>query len=192
VKNINLKRLTHLAIQLKFILKFGFLFLCWKILFYCIWRNDYLFEQYNDACLVVISHILIHVKFILSIIGEQAEIITSTRIVKIIDTLGVTVGTPCIGIKVSAAFIGLILSYGDYFKQKISFIIIGTTLIYSLNLMRITLLTLMVKINPYLWELNHKYIFKIIIYAVVFALWIAWINKTKNIKRKQQLIADNN
>lgn len=154
-------------------------YLVWKIGFSIIWRFPELSEAYRAFALFIINGILYSTAFVLEVLGYPIEIEWSSRLVKIVGTVGVTIGEPCIGLGVMALFCALIVAYPKHFYKKLWFLPLGLLLIYSLNILRISLLAIMVKFDPALWELNHKFIFKIVIYIVVLLLWDRWMKLAK-------------
>lgn len=166
--------------MMTFLFRLVGLYLLWKICFSIIWRSPYLMDCYRQFSLLTIDGILYHTKFFLEILQYEVDIQLSSRIIRIVGTRGVTVGEPCIGFGVMAVFSALILSYPGGGRKKLWYIPLGLFVIHLMNIIRIALLTILIEINPILWELNHKFIFKIVIYGIVFLLWIRWINLHKN------------
>lgn len=164
--------------SLRFIIVFATLFLAYKTLFFFVWRSDFLFELYVDFSLWWINGLLTISDILLKSIGYSTEVIESTRIVKIIGTSGVTVGEPCIGFDIMALFIGLILSLQLSFRSTIQFILIVLLMINTLNVLRISALAVLVQYDPYLWEINHKFIFTFTIYVIMFFTWRRFLNPT--------------
>ena len=158
-----------------FILRLILFFLVWKIAFHFIWANPSLERIYNNFSLIIIDAMLVCCKQMLELLGYLIEIDNAERIVRIHGSIGVTVGEPCIGFGVSAFFTALIFSTTGAFHKKIWFVPIGLIIISLGNLLRICALTIMVESNPRLWEVNHKFVFTIIIYSCVFILWSFWI-----------------
>jgi len=163
--------LSKYSSSIKFVVVFTLLFLFYKVMFFFIWRSDYLFSLYYDFSIWWISGLLVSSDFILGILGYSTEIIEPTRIVKIAGTSGVTVGEPCIGFDIMALFIGLIVAATMKIKRKFLFIGLALLIINTLNVLRISALAVLVQFDPYLWELNHKFIFTIIVYLVMFSFW---------------------
>lgn len=157
--------------SVKFIVVFAFLFLAYKAMFFFIWRSDFLFSLYCDLSLWWINILLVCSDFFLGTIGYSTEVIESTRIVKVSGTSGVTVGEPCIGFDIMALFVGLIVSVTMRVRKKILFIGLALIIINGLNVLRISALAVLVQFDPYLWELNHKFIFTIVVYLVMFSFW---------------------
>jgi len=158
-----------------FLIRLIILYLFWEICFHIIWQSPSLTITYRHFSLFIIDNILTHTACFLDILYYTTEIDLGERIVKIVGTVGVTVGEPCIGLGVMAVFFALITAYPGHHSKKIWFIPLGLLIIYFANIIRISLLAVIVKTDPTIWELNHKFIFKFIIYSIVFSLWKQWI-----------------
>lgn len=168
-----------------FLLKIVAFLLSWKVLFHFIWNDPYWLSLYNEFSLIVIDFILHCCAFLLEILQYNIEIDTADRILRIKGTAGVTVGEPCIGYEVTAFFSALIISCSGSLTKKIWFIPLGIASIYMLNLFRICALAVLVRIDPAIWELNHKIIFSLVVYSFIFFMWTYWIkiNSKKSHKR---------
>ena len=167
---------------LSFLFKIGAFLLGWKVLFHFVWNDPYWLSAYNAFSLIVIEFILHCCAFLLEVFQYNVEIDSVDRILRLKGTIGVTVGEPCIGFEVMSLFVALILSCRGAIIKKIWFIPLGVAIIYSLNLLRICALALLVRIDPAIWELNHKVIFSLIVYSFIFIMWSYWIkinSKTK-------------
>lgn len=162
--------------SINFIRNFLVLFLLWKIVFHFVWQNPYLLDSYNKTGIEIINFILVNSSFILELIGYEVSIEYSTRILKINNSIGVTVGISCIGYELSAIYTGLIIASNGSLLKKILFITSGISIIYILNLFRISALAILVQYNQIIWDLNHKLIFTIIIYSVIFFIWKYWLS----------------
>jgi exosortase/archaeosortase family protein len=158
-----------------FLIRLIILYLSWEICFHIIWQYPSLTIAYRNFSLFIIDNILNHTAWLLDILYYTTEIDLGERLVKIIGTVGVTVGEPCIGLGVMAVFFALIAAYPGHHSKKTWFIPLGLLAIYTANIIRISLLAVIVKTDPAIWELNHKFIFKFIIYSLVFLLWKQWI-----------------
>jgi exosortase/archaeosortase family protein len=158
-----------------FLIRLIIIYLLWKICFHIIWQSPSLTISYRHFSLFIIDKMLSHTACFLDMLYYTTEIDLGERLVKIVGTVGVTVGEPCIGLGVMAVFFALIAAYPDHHSKKIWFIPLGLLIIYIANIVRISLLAVLVKTDPAIWELNHKFIFKFIIYSIVFLLWKQWI-----------------
>ncbi len=166
--------------NLLFFIKFALLFLLWKVFFFLTWRVPVMLDFYNNFSLDVIALLLDGTYWFMTFLGENMELDNQLRIVRIVGTNGVTVGEPCIGFEVNAIFIALILSAQGRFIPKISFVIFGLAVLVFMNVSRIAALAYLVEINPWVWEVNHKFIFSIVIYSVLFGLWHLWLKYTSS------------
>lgn len=166
----------------KFLLKLAFLIISWKILFHFIWHSPELLNAYNSFSLYLIAIIIDCSAFLLELSGEEVFINYPLRIVGLVGTAGVTIGEPCIGYDTMAFYCALIIAARGKVKHKLWFIPSGLVLLYFLNLMRIAGLAFLVRLDPFIWELNHKLIFKVIIFGVLFILWQIWLNRFSGLK----------
>ncbi len=165
--------------MLVFLFRMGILIVGWEVIFHIVWHNEYLLAGYNSFSLVVIDFILHCCAFLLELFQYDIEIDSVNRILRLKNTIGVTVGEPCIGYEVTALFTALIISCKGSITKKLWFIPLGVAIIYLLNLIRICALALLVTINQEIWELNHKLIFTVIIYTGIFLIWQYWLIKSK-------------
>ncbi len=83
----------------------------------------------------------------------------------------------CNAISVIILFAAFIFAFSNGLKKTSLFIIVGSLLIYILNIIRIALLTYALYYYPKHEELLHGTIFPLFIYGVVFLLWILWVTK---------------
>lgn len=90
----------------------------------------------------------------------------------------------CNSVSVIILFLSFVLAFSKGFKETSIFILIGGLLIYSLNLIRIVLLTLGLYFYPQYGDFMHEILFPLFIYGVVFLLWLYWVNKYKKGKAK--------
>ena len=90
--NTQQKNLFH------FILKLGFIYLIWKLFYYTVWYNEAMMIAYKAFTMNVINMILVHTSYLLEFFSYDTEIIAGNRLVRIVDTVGVSVGEPCIAV----------------------------------------------------------------------------------------------
>ena len=165
-----------------FLIRFGFLYFIWKLLFHFIWKEEVLFQMYSEWSLLLINYILESCSFFLGLLNIETEIIQIDRILRLPGTIGVTVGEPCIGYDVTALYVALIMSCKGAIKQKLWFIPMGVIIIFFVNVLRISALALLVTINQEIWELNHKLIFTIVVYVIIFLMWRFWLNLNLSVR----------
>jgi exosortase family protein XrtF len=157
----------------RFLLFFIFLYTAWYLLY-----ELYLNPQGGLDSFVINSSVWT-TEHVLKLMGYATFTTHSEtiRTVGIDGTTGLWIGDPCDGITLFALFSAFIISFPGPWKQKTWFIPCGVMAIFLINVLRITGLCMVVKYKPALLELNHDYIFKILVYAFIFGLWIYWVNR---------------
>lgn len=81
----------------------------------------------------------------------------------------------CNAISVIILFISFVISFAEGFKKTFLFLLSGVALIYIVNLIRISILTVAIYKYPQYQETLHGVVFPAIIYGMVFLLWIIWV-----------------
>ena len=85
----------------------------------------------------------------------------------------------CSGLKQSFIWICLILTVQGGWKHKIWFIPFGLVCCYAFNILRIFLISLFIEFHPSWFPVLHDYIFKYAFYAMMFGLWVWFVEKLK-------------
>lgn len=92
----------------------------------------------------------------------------------------------CNGIAVAILFFSFIFAFKGNWMDLLWFTPIGFLVIHGFNLMRLSLLIHLAQNNSDLFHFMHKYLFTLIIYVAVFALWVIWVRlalkRTRNAK----------
>jgi exosortase family protein XrtF len=92
----------------------------------------------------------------------------------------------CNSISVIILFLSFIVAFASKFKTTFFYILSGSVLIYSVNLIRIALLTIGLYYYPHQKAIFHTVIFPAIIYGLVFLLWIFWVNRFSKLKSNNE------
>lgn len=96
----------------------------------------------------------------------------------------VHIGLPCDGIEVMGVFASIVVAYRAKWFHKTWMVFCGIILIFLLNAARISVLASFVynhRIRAF--DINHKYIFNVVLYGVlllVFSVWSSKFGKTKS------------
>lgn len=80
----------------------------------------------------------------------------------------------CTGIKQSFIFTMVILTAPRPHRHKLWFIPLGLLVVYVFNILRISLLTWLVRDYPMQFDLWHNHITKYIFYGIIFLMWVVW------------------
>jgi len=83
----------------------------------------------------------------------------------------------CNAVSVMILFVSFVAAFSASFKKTFLFIILGLLSIYVLNVIRISLLIVLVYNFPQYTQFLHGTFFPLMIYGYVFILWIFWINR---------------
>lgn len=83
----------------------------------------------------------------------------------------------CNSFSVIILFVSFVVAFTGKFRKTLLFILIGSVIIYIFNIFRIALLCWAIYYYPKYEHILHGVVFPLVIYGVVFALWILWINK---------------
>jgi exosortase family protein XrtF len=89
----------------------------------------------------------------------------------------VLIAHACNGLTLLVLFIGFILIYPGDWKVKTLYILLGSILIYLINVIRILILLLNMIYFQGSFDFNHKYTYTIAVYVCVFVLWMLWANR---------------
>jgi exosortase family protein XrtF len=80
----------------------------------------------------------------------------------------------CNGLELFVLYIGFLMAYFINFKRLLSFSIIGVAIIFLLNILRTYALTLLNINQSSFTDLSHHYLFKLLVYGVMFLLWVKY------------------
>ena len=89
----------------------------------------------------------------------------------------------CNSISIIILFLAFIIAFSGNLKATIIFGVVGTFVIYSVNIVRVMVLSMLMYKFPQYQEILHGLLFTAIIYGTVFLLWIIWVNKFSYLKK---------
>ncbi len=81
----------------------------------------------------------------------------------------------CNGIAVMILFFAFVFAFKGRWVNLLWFVPAGFVVIHLFNLARLALLINLAHDSSPLFHFMHKYLFSLIIYAVVFGLWVIWV-----------------
>ncbi len=157
---------------LRFILRLLLIFVAYKIFFFIVWRVP-LFTQWHEMFTVsVIQAILYPVKWLLHLLTDNAVYFyEQARIIRIENSGGVKVSPPCSGTDIMFFYLSIILAFPQRLQHKITYAAAGIVTIHILNILHITSLALLSYFAPDWVEINHKFIFTLIVYSAILYIW---------------------
>lgn len=89
----------------------------------------------------------------------------------------------CNSISIIILFIAFIVGFSGSKKNTILFAIVGSLIIYGINILRIAFLTMMLYKYPDQQMVLHNLVFPAIIYGTTFLLWVLWVQKFSHYKK---------
>jgi exosortase/archaeosortase family protein len=81
----------------------------------------------------------------------------------------------CSGLKQYAQFGLLMLVWKGPLNIKCLYILAGVVMVHFINILRMVGLSLIILYRPDLWHAGHDILFKVLFYAVIFGLWMVWV-----------------
>ena len=180
---------------IKFLLYFGLLYITWFAV-YDVALHPVVIDETGKQ---VRSEAFIDTKMVHATISISEKIIRAMGFVVYTDgdrqlyiegSSGIWIGDNCNAITLIALFAGFIIAYPGKIKRKLWYIPLGSSIVFLLNILRMVILTILDTYSRAWTEFNHTYTFNIIIYGVIFALWIYWVQKLSgnklNIKEEKK------
>ncbi len=89
----------------------------------------------------------------------------------------------CNSISIIILFVAFIIAFAGSFKATVLYAVFGSFVIYGINLLRISFLTVMLSRYPNQQYFLHNLVFPAIIYGTTFLLWIVWVHKFSHHKK---------
>jgi len=90
----------------------------------------------------------------------------------------VHIGIPCNGIEVMGVFASIVLAFKAAWYHKGWMVLVGCITVFLLNIARICgLAALITEHHIRAFDINHKYIFNIVLYGVLLILFSLWSSK---------------
>lgn len=150
-----------------FLLKVVGVFLCWYVI-YDLWLlPDGQLDEW------VTTNTAAGAAGLLDLFGYDVYI--TGRLFGIGESPGIYLVDGCSGIEVMGLFVGFIIAYPGGWLPRTAFIVIGTGVIYLINILRNVVLALSQVFWPAFFDITHDYTTTAIFYLVVFGLWVIWV-----------------
>jgi exosortase/archaeosortase family protein len=88
----------------------------------------------------------------------------------------------CNALELYILYLGFLMAFPGTWKRKLFFAITGLLAIYISNIIRLVILSFMNMQRISAVEMAHHYIFKLIVYAIIFGLWMVFAGRKKDDK----------
>lgn len=123
-------------------------------------------------------HIASVVYWLVSLVRDTASLV-GEHTIRFESGSGTTIIWGCTAIKQSFIWLCLILTVRGGWNQKWWFIPLGWVCCYLFNILRIFLIALLIEHHPDWFTVLHDYLFKYAFYAMLFALWVLFVEKIR-------------
>ena len=89
----------------------------------------------------------------------------------------------CNSVSIIILFIAFIIAFSGPKKTTIIYAFVGSLIIYGINILRISLLTILLHKYPNQQMVLHNLVFPAIIYGTTFLLWVVWVQRFSHLKK---------
>ena len=93
------------------------------------------------------------------------------------NELLLTIIDSCNGLIIFFIYLSIIVTSLESWKRILKYALIGVSIIYFLNVVRISALTVIVIKSPEHLDFNHHYTFTVIVYGAILLLWKKFFDK---------------
>ena len=146
--------------------------------------------EYLDYVTTIKTSLLIGTKTLLSFFGIQT-VQFKNHIIRFVNGKGVRIAYDCVGYGVYSFWIAYVVANKSSFIRKLVWSIIGLFLLWSVNVIRISLFLVSVNKN---WKMplgiDHHDWFTIVAYLVIFLMIFAF-DKNNNNQKGNKSVSDN-
>lgn len=118
------------------------------------------------------AHIANVVYAVLGWLGYDLELTGTT--IFFANGHGVSIIWGCSGLKQMFIFACILLTARGPWQHKLWFVPMGMVACYAINMVRITLLTMVVCHHPEWFHVLHEYVLKYLFYGIIFMFWVWW------------------
>ena len=123
-------------------------------------------------------HVASAVYWLVSLVRDSAYM-TDVHTIRFESGSATTIIWGCSGLKQMFIWTCLILTVRGGWKQKTWFIPLGWICCHAFNILRIFLIALLIEQHPEWFYVLHDYIFKYLFYAMLFGLWVLFVEKIR-------------
>lgn len=83
----------------------------------------------------------------------------------------------CNALSIMILFAAFVAAFFTGWVRTTAYILAGWAMIYGMNILRIVLLSYILRHHPQYGKTAHDYLFPMVVYGVVFLLWVLWVRK---------------
>lgn len=145
-------------------------------------------EKHNIyTCAPITRAVANQTEFLLNNIGYEAEVVQHPDEVSMKLFLNnvyiARVVEGCNAISIIILFISFIVAFSSKFIITSLYIIFGSLIIYTVNIVRIAIISIAMFEYPEYQKILHDLVFPAMIYGITFLLWFIWVRQFSKIKK---------
>lgn len=157
----------------KFLLKSLIIFIVWKLLYHVVLFPVRIPDKQLTNITTYLTQQLLYINYPKATITTESKDVPLPRnIIYLNNKKVVGIADGCNGLELYILYIGFLIAFGGSLKKVIQYALIGIAIIFILNTFRSYAITLMNINGSALTEVAHHYIFKLLIYGIMFLLWM--------------------
>lgn len=180
---MNLSFLTSIPTPLKkFLLRSLLVFIAWKLLYHLVLYPIRVPDEQLTHVTAVFTKELVKLHYPDKVVRTEKITFPQPKEILLLENKKIVgIADGCNGLELYVLYIGFLICFPATFKRLVKYAIIGLALIFIMNTIRSYVITLMNIHGSSLSDIAHHYIFKLMIYAMMFYLWVKYTHvKFKN------------
>jgi len=163
-----------------FLLRSLIIFVVWKILYHVVLFPVRIPDRQLTNVTTYLTQQLLYINYPNSTITVEEKLSPLPRnIVYLNNKKVVGLADGCNGLELYVLYLGFLLAFLAPPKKIILYSLLGISIIFILNTIRCYAITLLNINGSSLSEVAHHYIFKLVIYGVMFLLWVKYTKSTQ-------------
>ena len=148
-----------------------------SVVTYLSWNLFYNFILLDSILdLLLIKYAVEYASTVLNIFNFETEVFLNE--ISIVGEKSVLINSGCNILKVFGIYLSFVLGYPNYITKKIIYSIIGFSFLFLINVIRISIFTIITAHMPQYWSIIHKYSTFILFYPIILVLWLFLIKKS--------------
>jgi exosortase/archaeosortase family protein len=109
--------------------------------------------------------------------GKDTVLATFTTVKKAATKNVLGIYQACNGLELMVLYAGFIICFSGSWIRKLIFIIAGVIGLYFINVLRCVFLGYIGLEYPQHFDIAHKYVFNLVVYAFTFFLWVLYVSR---------------
>jgi len=170
----------------RFLIRIICIFLIWKVCYHLYLKPNYILDR--PLTTLVAKHTILGLQLFypnstfkkIAIEPKQKSDFFYQKIYKD-NRACIGIADPCNALELYVLYLGFIIALPRNFLKMLMFILFGFVIIYICNIIRCTVIGYLNIERSWSTEVAHHYVFKLIMYVLIFAGWVLYLREKKEI-----------